>query len=171
MQNITREQHRLVLPDLLHEKLYDRRVREKPRGARFYSRSRRNDCRESARDPIHIARIPFRPIVRSTARYQRGIKKYKRATCASCSTVVFAGENRRRAPSQPSIARASAFSDSRASNRSAFIDKVDVERNKAAVIAELSYDCVCSLAPGDAATLISKPKEPRSAHVPYKSPP
>lgn len=44
-------------------------------------------------------------------------------------------------------------------NRSAFIDNVDIEeRNKAAVIAELTYSCVCSLAPGDAATLISKPK-------------
>lgn len=57
-----------------------------------------------------------------------------------------------------SIARA--FSDSRA-NRCAFIDNVDVEqRNKAAVIAELTYGCGCSLAPGDAATLISKPNVP-----------
>jgi len=53
--------------------------------------------------------------------------------------------------------------------RSTFIDNVDVERNKVTVIAELTYGCVCSLAPGDAATLISKPKVPRSAHVPYKS--
>lgn len=57
-----------------------------------------------------------------------------------------------------SIARA--FPDSRA-NRCAFIDNVDVEQcNKAAVIAELTYGCGCSLAPGDAATLISKPKVP-----------
>lgn len=68
------------------------------------------------------------------------------------------------------VDRAYTFRFSR-EHRSAFIDNVDVERNKAAVIAELTYGCVCSLAPGDAATLISKPKVPRSAHVPYKSRP
>lgn len=40
-------------------------------------------------------------------------------------------------------------------NRSAFIDNVDIECNKVAVIAELIYDRVRSLAPGDAATLIN----------------
>lgn len=77
----------------------------------------------------------------------------------------------KRAVIEASIARA--FSDSWA-NRSAFIDNVDVvQRNKAAVIAELTYGCVCSLAPDDAATLISKPMvtPAESAHVPYKSPP
>lgn len=76
-----------------------------------------------------------------------------------CSIARFKKRNKKKImqkKEQSSIARA--FSDSRI-NRSAFIDNVDVEqRNKAAVIAELTYGCVCSLAPGDAATLISKPK-------------
>lgn len=84
--------------------------------------------------------ISLGSIIRFIARYQRGIKKYNCATCASC----FTGKT-----PQPSSRRSRV-------HRSAFIDNVDVERNKAAVIAELTYGCVCSLAPGDAATLISK---------------
>lgn len=98
------------------------------------------------------------------ARSQRGVKKYNRAMCASCFTRKNAGRSHR------VVDRAYTFRFSRV-RRSAFIDNVDVERNKAAVIAELTYGYVCSLAPGDAATLISKPKVPCRAHVPYKSRP
>jgi len=103
--------------------------------------------------------ILLRSIIRSVVSYQRGIKKYNHVTCAPC----FTGKTL-----QSSIARA--LIDSRA-YRSAYIDNANVNRNKRAVIAELTYGCICSLTPGDAATLISKPKIPRSAHVPYKSRP
>lgn len=93
----------------------------------------------------------------------RVISAELRSAIAPRARVVFS-------PGKTAAAASCTFRFSRV-NRSAFIDNVDVERNKAAVIAELTYGCVCSLAPGNAATLISKPKVPRRAHVPYKSRP
>lgn len=91
-------------------------------------------------------------IIRPVACYQREIKKYNCATCAS----RFTGKTLQ-LDIDRDIDRACTFRFSYIrTHRSAFIDNVDVERNKAAVIAELTYGCVCSLAPGDAATLISK---------------